>query len=98
MNDNTENKGRKQIIVLHNLNKCSPALFEVLISIFDLHEPKILYKNGEIEKPDVPMMYWYYINNDYLYYMDEEMLRKEGRSAVKRYSLTKKTTEILPYR
>ena len=52
-------------------------------------------KNGEIEKPDVPMMYWYYINNDYLYYMDEEMLRKEGRSAVKRYSLTKKTTEMV---
>ncbi len=52
-------------------------------------------KNGEIEKPDVPMMYWYYINNDYLYYMDEEMLREEGRSAVKRYSLTKKTTEMV---
>ena len=41
------------------------------------------------------MMYCYYINNDYLYYMDEEMLGKEGRSAVKRYSLTKKTTEMV---
>ena len=50
LTDDIGNKGRKQIIVLHNLNKCSPALFEVLISIFDLHEPKILYKNGEIEK------------------------------------------------
>ena len=44
------NKERKQIIVLHNINKCSPALFDVLISIFDLHEHKILYKNGEIEE------------------------------------------------
>ena len=47
---NNENEGRKQIIVLHNLHKCSSAILEVLISIFDLHEPKILYKNGEIEK------------------------------------------------
>jgi midasin (ATPase involved in ribosome maturation) len=40
----------KKIIVLHNLNKSSPAILETLISIFDLHDPKILYKNGEVEK------------------------------------------------
>ena len=44
-----EKDGRKQIIVLHNLNKCTPAVLEALLSIFDLHEPKILYKNGEVE-------------------------------------------------
>ena len=41
---------KKQIIVLHNLNKCSPAILEILISIFDLIEPKILYKNGQAQK------------------------------------------------
>ena len=34
---NNEKEGRKQIIVIHILNKCSPAILEVLISIFDLH-------------------------------------------------------------
>ena len=47
---NDEKEGRKQIIVLNNLNKCTPAVLEALISIFDLHDPKILYKNGEVEK------------------------------------------------
>ena len=48
-NNYEEKEARKQIIVLHNLNKCTPAVLEALLSIFDLHEPKILYKNGEVE-------------------------------------------------
>ena len=52
-------------------------------------------KNGEIEKPDVPSMYNYFVNENYIYYTDMEQEKTNGKTILKRYNMLDKTDETI---